>query len=74
MERQNGKSQNGTLGIIAGAVFVIAAIAFVVSGGGFGGKTVVDGDEDLPPVAQGAQTGATSTTTGGTTGQQPQTR
>lgn len=48
------KRQTSMFELVAGALFALGAIAFVVGGGGFGGKKVVDGDEDLPPVAQGA--------------------
>jgi hypothetical protein len=49
------KEQKGTFGILAGAVFAIVVLAFLFSGGTLGGKKTVDGDEDLPPVAMGAQ-------------------
>jgi hypothetical protein len=49
------KDQQGTFGIVVGALFVAIAIAMVLSGGSFGGKTTIDGDDDLPPVAMGAQ-------------------
>ena len=49
------KQQQGTLGIIAGALFAFVVFTFIFSGGTLGGKKTVDGDEDLPPVATGAQ-------------------
>lgn len=48
-------NQQGTFGIVLGALFAVVAIAFVLSGGSLGGKKTIDGDEDLPPVAMGAQ-------------------
>jgi hypothetical protein len=34
-------------------IVVLAAIIFIVTGGALGGKTTVNGDEDLAPVATG---------------------
>lgn len=45
------KGNNGTFGIIIGGVVAVIAAIFILSGGELGGKTTVDGDQDLPPVA-----------------------
>jgi hypothetical protein len=45
------KQDNGTFGLIVGGIVAMAAIIFIFSGGELGGKTVVNGDEDLPPIA-----------------------
>jgi hypothetical protein len=42
---------NGTFGLIVGGLVALAAIFFILSGGELGGKTVINGDEDLPPIA-----------------------
>ena len=41
---------NNMFGIIIGAIVVAVAALFILSGGEFGGKKTVDGDQDLPPV------------------------
>lgn len=43
----------GTFGLILGGVVALAAMIFIFSGGALGGKTTVNGDEDLAPVAMG---------------------
>jgi hypothetical protein len=43
--------ENGNLGLAIGAFAVLAALFFITTGGSFGGKTTVEGDKDLPPVA-----------------------
>jgi len=48
------KNENGLFGIILGGIVALVAIGFIVSGGTLGGKTVVQGDDDLPPVADSA--------------------
>jgi hypothetical protein len=40
-----------SLGLFVGALVVIGAAIFILSGGNLGGKTTVAGDRDLPPVA-----------------------
>jgi hypothetical protein len=50
------RKSGGHLGALLGGLVAIAAVAFMLSGGEWGGKKKVDGDEDLPPVI-------TSTTT-----------
>jgi hypothetical protein len=42
---------NGTFGLIIGGLVALAAVIFIFSGGELGGKTVINGDEDLPPIA-----------------------
>jgi hypothetical protein len=48
------EKQKGGIGIVLGAIVAAVAFAFIVTGGNYGGKKTVDGDEDLPPVAPGA--------------------
>jgi hypothetical protein len=45
------KQDNGTFGLIVGGLVALAAVFFIMSGGELGGKTVINGDEDLPPIA-----------------------
>jgi hypothetical protein len=45
------KKSDGFLGALLGGIVVVAAAAFLLTGGELGGKKKVDGDEDLPPVA-----------------------
>ena len=47
-------SQQTTFGILVGVVVAAAFVIFIASGGGLGGKTTVNDDSDLPPVAMGA--------------------
>ena len=42
---------DGYLGALLGGLVAIAAVAFLLSGGEWGGNKKVGGDEDLPPVA-----------------------
>lgn len=41
----------GNFGLIVGAIVFVAAAILLFSGGEFGGKKTVEGDQDLPPVA-----------------------
>lgn len=41
----------GTFSIFIGGIVALAAALFIFSGGEFGGKKTVAGDEDLPPIA-----------------------
>jgi len=41
---------DGHLGALLGGLVAIAAVAFLLSGGEWGGKKKVDSDADLPPV------------------------
>ena len=47
----SGNRSNGYFGVILGALVAVAAMAFVLTGGQLGGKTTVESDQDLPPVA-----------------------
>jgi hypothetical protein len=44
------KRTDGYIGALLGGLVAIAAVAFLLSGGEWGGKKKVEGDEDLPPV------------------------
>jgi hypothetical protein len=44
-------SNTSMFGIVIGGIVAIVAAIFILSGGEFGGKKTVDGDQDLPPVA-----------------------
>jgi len=44
------KRSDSYLGVALGGIVAIAAMAFVLSGGEWGGKKKVEGDDDLPPV------------------------
>jgi hypothetical protein len=54
-ESQAMKNETGQFGIILGGIVALAALLFIVSGGSLGGKTTVDGDKDLPPIANPEQ-------------------
>jgi len=45
------KNDTGHFGLILGGIVAIAALVFIFSGGELGGKTTVNGDQDLPPIA-----------------------
>ena len=49
------KQYNGLFGLIVGGLVALAAIFFIMSGGELGGKTVINGDQDLPPIASNDQ-------------------
>jgi len=49
------KEDNGTFGIIVGGLVALAAVIFIFGGGELGGKTVINGDQDLPPIASADQ-------------------
>ena len=40
----------GKLGVILGVLVAIVAVAFLLNGGEYLGKTTIKGDDDLPPV------------------------
>jgi len=42
---------NGFFGLVVGGIVALAAMIFIFSGGELGGKKTVEGDQDLPPVA-----------------------
>jgi hypothetical protein len=44
------KNDSGMFGLVVGCIVALVAFAFIFSGGEFGGKKVIDGDQDLPPV------------------------
>ena len=44
------KRTDGYIGALLGGLVAIAAVAFLLSGGEWGGKKKIEGDEDLPPV------------------------
>jgi hypothetical protein len=44
-------SENSNFGIALGTLAVLAALFFIATGGSFGGKTTIESDKDLPPVA-----------------------
>jgi hypothetical protein len=45
------KHETGKLGMVLGGIVALVAILFIFSGGSLGGKTTVEGDQDLPPIA-----------------------
>jgi hypothetical protein len=49
------KEDNGIFGIIVGGLVALAAVIFIFGGGELGGKTVINGDQDLPPIASANQ-------------------
>jgi hypothetical protein len=51
MADKENKPAKGTIGLILGGAFAVAAAAFLLVGGQFGGEKKIHGDQDLPPVA-----------------------
>ncbi len=49
------KQDNGAFGLLVGGIVALAAMFFIFGGGELGGKTVINGDEDLPPIASAAR-------------------
>lgn len=45
------KNDGGKFGLVLGGIVALAAMMFIFSGGWLGGKTTIEGDQDLPPVA-----------------------
>ncbi len=45
--------KSGLFGLLLGGIVAVAAVLFILSGGDLGGKKTVEGDKDMPPVAQG---------------------
>jgi hypothetical protein len=45
------KTENGMFGIIIGGIVALAAAIFIFTGGDLGGKKTIEGDQDLPPIA-----------------------
>jgi len=48
----NNNTRTGTFGLILGALVVVGLVVFIAGGGS---KTTVEGDKDLPPVADPAK-------------------
>jgi hypothetical protein len=46
------KNESGMFGLVVGCIVALVAFGFVFSGGDFGGKKTIDGDQDLPPVEE----------------------
>lgn len=44
-------TDNGFFGLVVGGIVALAAMIFILSGGELGGKKTVEGDQDLPPIA-----------------------
>ncbi len=44
---------SGLFGLLLGGIVAVAAALFILTGGQLGGKKTVEGDKDMPPVAQG---------------------
>ena len=44
-------TDNGMFGLIIGGIVAVAIAIFIFSGGDFGGKKTIEGDDDLPPIA-----------------------
>jgi hypothetical protein len=44
------KASSGPLGALLGGIVALAAVAFLLSGGEWGGKKKIESDDDLPPV------------------------
>ena len=49
------KQDNGTFGLLVGGIVALAAMFFIFGGGELGGKTIINGDQDLPPIASADQ-------------------
>jgi hypothetical protein len=49
------KSETGKLGLVVGSIVALVALVFIFSGGSLGGKTTIEGDQDLPPIANTEQ-------------------
>jgi hypothetical protein len=47
----NEKPATGTVGLMLGGAFALAAVVFLLVGGEFGGEKKVHGDQDMPPIA-----------------------
>jgi hypothetical protein len=43
--------ENGLFGLIIGGVVAVVIAIFIFTGGELGGKKTVEGDDDLPPIA-----------------------
>ena len=45
------RHDNGSFGIILGGIVAVVAALFILSGGELGGKKTIEGDQDMPPIA-----------------------
>jgi hypothetical protein len=54
VDMTGNRAPNGKLGALLGALLAVALAVFLLNGGEYLGKKTVSGDDDLPPVAQGA--------------------
>ena len=48
-------NETGRLGMILGGIVALAALLFIFGDGSLGGKTTIQGDQDLPPIADTKQ-------------------
>jgi hypothetical protein len=48
---KNERPATGTVGLMVGGAFALAAVVFLLVGGQFGGEKKVHGDQDMPPIA-----------------------
>ncbi|HEU5016516.1 MAG TPA: hypothetical protein VFT69_00940 [Pseudolabrys sp.] len=48
------QSGYGTFAALLGGIVALGALLFIASGGGLGGKTTINSDRDLPPIADTA--------------------
>jgi hypothetical protein len=55
MADNESRKKTGFFGAILGGLVALAAIAFILTGGEFGGKKTVESDDDLPPVASASE-------------------
>ncbi|MCZ7657219.1 MAG: hypothetical protein M5U07_04895 [Xanthobacteraceae bacterium] len=46
------RGTNSYFGVVLGGLVAVAAIVFILGGGELGGEKKVQGDQDLPPVAE----------------------
>ena len=51
------KPRTGAFGVLLGAIVAVVLVVFIMTGGS---KTTVEGDHDLPPVADPAKSGQTT--------------
>ena len=50
-DNNDTRPAKGTIGLVLGGAFAVAAAFFVLTGGELGGEKKIHGDQDLPPVA-----------------------
>jgi hypothetical protein len=51
MADNDEKPATGTIGLMLGGAFALAAAVFLLVGGQFGGEKKIQGDQDMPPIA-----------------------